>query len=215
MIFTPNSPTGKTLYVTAQTGNFIYKIDVSDPANPAVNEISLQAGIPPIKSSSLDVHEIIFSPDESKYFVSCQKSNEVRVMNTANDSLLAVIAVGIFPQEMGISESKSYLFVTCPEDTVSFPGVRGSVGIIDYQNLQLIKKVNAGFQPHGIAVDDARQLVVIANRNVTLSGPAPHHPGSCGGRNGYLTFLDMNSLQMIVGKRLELAPDPYTAAVRK
>lgn len=102
-----------TVYVTGQTGNFIYKIPVNSPGD--IEEISLN-DLPPTTSSLLNPHEILFSADYSKYYVTCQQSNEVRVMQTSNDSLLAAIPTGIFPVEMALSNTYPYLFVSCMED---------------------------------------------------------------------------------------------------
>lgn len=206
---------GQVMYVTAQVGNYIYKIDISDPYSPIIDTKVLQTGQSIIKTSTYDAHEIVLSPDESKYFVTCQKTNEVRVMKTSNDSLLAVIPVGMYPQEMSISSSTNYLFVTCMEDTVTFgAGKRGSVAVIDYVNNALVKHIDCGFQPHGIAVDDDKKQVYVANRNFNPSGPAPHHASGCGGRNGNVVFIDMNTLSVMPGKKIELGSDPYSVTIR-
>lgn len=209
--------TGDTLYVTAQTGNFIYKIPVADPLS--VERISMETNVAASTISSLDIHEILFSPDRSKYFVSCQKSNEVRIIKTSNDSLLKVISVGSYPQEFAVSKNSNYLFVSCPEDTLTFIGKRGSVAVIDYVNNTLVTKLFTGFQPHGMAVDDENRIVYVANRNATTKGPAPHHSNGCGGRNGYVTFIDLNTLSLIKNasggeKRTEVSVDPYSMSIK-
>lgn len=204
-----------TVYVTAQTGNFIYKIDITDPLSPTIDRISMETGNTWSTASSLDAHEVAISPDGTKYYASCEKSNEVRVLSTANDSLIAIISTGIFPQEFSFSTSTNYLFVSCPEDTISFPGKRGCVTVIDYQNNTFVKKIFTGFQPHGLAVDDDKKEVLVANRNVNPNGPAPHHSNDCGGRNGYISFIDINTLELVPGKKSEISVDPYSAAYRK
>lgn len=209
------SPDDKTLYVTAQTGNFIYKVNIANPDLPEVEEIVLEPGAAKTTASSLDPHEILMSPDGAKYFVTCQKSNEVRVFNTGNDSLVAVIKTGEYPQEMSFSNTRNYLFVTCTEDDETFPGHTGSVSVIDCANLVEIKRLNAGYQPHGIAVDDEAGKVYVANRNNNMEGPAPHHTTSCGGRSGYLTAINLNTLELVPGYRPEVAVDPYSVAVRR
>jgi len=208
--------TDDTLYVTGQTGNYIYKIPINDPTS--AEQVSLQPGKPAVTSPSLDIHEISFSPDYSKYFVTCQGTNEVRVIKTSNDSLLKIIPVGIWPQEMSFSKTSNYMFVSCQEDTLTFPGKRGSIAVIDYNSNTLFKTVFSGFQPHGLTVDDTKNLVYVANRNVTSKGPAPHHTGYCGGRNGYVTFIDMTTMTLVTDlyndKRTELSVDPYSVAIR-
>lgn len=44
------------------------------------------------------------------------------------------------------------------------------------------------------------KLVYVANRNAVADGPAPHHSTECGGRNGYVTTIDLNTSQL-TGKR--------------
>ncbi len=202
------------LYVTAQTGNHLYKIDVRDPQSLDYEEKTLDGSPSSIPSSIYDAHEILFAPDMSKYFLTCQKSNEVRVMNAANDSLLAVIPVGVYPQEMAISTSTNYLFVTCTEDNTTYPGKRGSVFIIDYRTLSVVKHLFTGYQPHGVAIDEAQKKVFVSHRNVTADGPAPHHSTECSGRNGYFTTIDLNTLENIPNSKREISVDPYSAAFK-
>lgn len=203
------------LYVTAQLGNFIYKINVTDIFSPEIEKMSLEPDVDPISVSKLDAHEIAFNPAGDKYFVTCQKSNEVRVFDAQNDNLLSIIQLNEYPQEMSFSNSRPYLFVTCTEDRITFPGVIGSVAVINYETLNLVKYIETGFQPHGIAVDDAESKVYVAHRNVVSEGPAPHHTSDCGGRNGYVTAIDMNTLEQIQGSKFEVAPDPYSVSIRK
>ena len=194
-----------TLYITAQTGNFLYKFaaDLSGYKIITVN------GQPQSGTSSFDPHEILFSADYSRYYLTCQKSNEVRVMNRANDALLAVIPVGGVPQEMGLSKKYPYLFVSCMEDLTTFPGRRGSVYVIDYNTNAIVAKIYTGHQPHGIAVDDTAGRVYISNRNVSADGPAPHHSSVCGGRNGYITAIDLQTLTLVPDFKSEVSVDPY------
>ena len=208
------SPAGDTLYVTEQTGSSkLYKIPVNDFSSfTEINLYTTQPAIP------LNSHVVNFSPDGSKYFVTCQGTSEVRVFQIHTDSLLAIIPVGGYPSEMDISVTHNYLFVTCEEDTLTFPGKRGSIAVINISHNSLITTIYSGWQPHGISVDDDKNLVYIANRNVTIGGPAPHHSSACGGKDGYVSFIDMNTLTLlklgISDKTIELSVDPYEIAVR-
>lgn len=202
-----------TLYITAQYGNFIYKIDITDPLNPQnFTPVSLN-GKPPSTSPSLDPHDIDFTPDGLYYCVSCEKSNEVRIMQVSNDSLVAAIHTGDFPQEIELSTTSPYLFVTCMYDTTD-PGTRGSVTVINYQtnNWSWVKNIKTNMaEPHGIAVDDEKGLVYVANRNLT--GPLPHHTTDCGGRIGFVSFIDIKTVTPLA-KKIEVAKDPYSMSVR-
>ena len=115
------APDDKTLYITSQTGNFIIKVQIPHVNWPEVSHISLIPGQIPNSQSSLDPHFIEISPDGTKYYVTCQKSNEVRVMDIATNELVAVIPTGIYPQELVFSKTTDYAFVSCTEDTQNFP----------------------------------------------------------------------------------------------
>ena len=114
-----------------------------------------------------------------------------------------------------------YLFVSCEEDP-SFTGnskVRGSIYVINYQTLQVVKVLQGDmFQPHGVFVDDDGGYVYVTNRNVDPSGPAPHHVSTCGGRNGFMKIIklnaDPNAMDFIPGYRTEVSVDPYSVAGR-
>ena len=211
------SPDGNFLYVTEQYGSSqIYKIPVNDFSS--YMQINLYNSPP---STYLNSHQVEFSPDGSEYFVTCWGTSEVRVMQTSNDAFITSIPVGGYPSEMDVSVTKNLLFVTCEEDTLSFPGKRGSVAVIDMSSNTQVNwsPIYTGHQPHGIAVDDADNLVYVANRNAVSGGPAPHHSSVCGGNDGYMTFIDMNTKALLktkagVIKSIEVSVDPYEVAIR-
>jgi DNA-binding beta-propeller fold protein YncE len=70
-----------------------------------------------------------------------------------------------------------------------------------------------GWQPHGIAIDPVKQVVYISNRNYS-GGPAPHHAASCAGKNGYLSIIDLNTLERVPDFKPEVSVDPYSVGVR-
>ena len=210
------SPNGKIIYVPAQNGNFIYKIDISDIANPDIQEIVLEPGeLPDAGNNELKPHQVRFAPDDStRYFVTCEEGDDVRIFNATNDSLLVKISTCHDDEEMTFSPKTHLLFVASYEDNVTFPPNYGCVSIINYQTNTLVKNIYPGFEPHGIAVDDDYGFVYVACRNVDAGGPAPHHTSSCGGRNGYITIIDMKTLEMVNWKT-EVSVDPYYIAIKR
>lgn len=202
------------LYVTQQQNNELYKVPLGDFSAWAT--ISLNPA--PLPAGTLKIHEVRFSPDGTKYFVTCQGTSEVRAIQTSNDSLLAIIPVGDAPSEMSFSSSTPYLFVTCIED-LSIPGKRGSVAVINYNDYS-VSRIYTGHQPHGIEVDENKKLVYVINTNATSDGPAPHHISECGGRNGNISFIDLNTRTMVLTpnnsiKKIELSVDPYSVSIRQ
>jgi len=203
------------LYVFGQEASFFYKVYLSAAGStPLQPDFSGMITLDQSNGLLLKPHDVLFTPLGDKYIISCQNTNEIRIYNTADDQLIKTIAVGTFPQEIAISESKNYLFAACMEDTVNFPGLRGSIAVIDLNNLTLIKHVYTGYQPHGLAVDDVKQEVIVVNRNTNSKGPAPHHTSECGGRNGYVSFIDLNTLTLIPQKKIEVSVDPYFVSIR-
>src|SRR5262249_34953439 len=143
-----------------------------------------------------DPHEVMLSPDESKYFVTCQAANQVFVMDARADTLIKKIDVGTFPLEMGISKLHNEMFVTCEYEPSTQPKTEGEVDVIDLNTLEVIKKLQDGlYEPHGIGVMDDEGYVVISSRNTGTNGPAPHHVSSCGGTNGFIKLIDLNTLE--------------------
>ncbi len=214
-------PLMRRFYITNQDESSLVYIDYDTSGRvTSFESVDLMQGVAPVHphlSGQLGPHEVFFVPDGSKYFVTCQYVREVRAYQTSNDSLLAVIQVGDDPVEFAIAPQTGHLFVTCLEDMTTFPAnnKRGSVAIIDYRTNTFVKAVYTGFQPHGIIVDEASGMAIVANRNVAPDGPAPHHTSDCGGRNGYLTAIDMQTLELVPGFKPEMSSDPYAIALKK
>jgi YVTN family beta-propeller protein len=197
------------VYVAAQTGNFITEIDTGFSNS---NSIPLQNGASINFASSLDPHYMILSPDNNNLFITCQKSNEVRVFNIPSATVTNIIPTGVYPQE--IVYFKNQYFVSCTEDKTTFPNSNGVITRISangpaYQTTS----IKCGFQPHGIAVDETKNLLYVLSRNILTSGPLPHHTSQCGGKNGFVNFIDLNTFTLLP-ERYELSVDPYFISAR-
>jgi hypothetical protein len=213
-------PLLRRFYVTLQDQNGLIIVDYDSLGRVQNTEpVDLLQGQPAHAGDGvLRPHEVFFVPDGSKYFVTCQSAREVRVYESAGNTLLNVINVGDDPVEFAIAPQTGHLFVTCMDDLTTFsgePNKRGSVAIIDYNTNQLVKAVYTGYQPHGIIVDEASGIALVANRNISSTGPAPHHSSVCGGRNGYLTAIDLQTLELVPGFKAEMSSDPYAVALKK
>jgi DNA-binding beta-propeller fold protein YncE len=201
---------GDTLYLTAQKGNFIYKIPVNDHTN--FSYVLLDSTASTWNTNmGMNPHEIHFSNDYSKYYVTCQNSNDVRVMRTSDDKLLSIIPTPDFPVRMSISKTHPYLFVTCMNTINDSSTVTGRVYVIDTNTDAIVTSVVTGHQPHGIAVCDENNRVYVLNMNLSHGGPASHHT-SGGSRNGYVTSIDMNTLHL-TDYKCEVAVDTYSGDI--
>ncbi|MBK7959294.1 MAG: hypothetical protein IPK03_15100 [Bacteroidetes bacterium] len=101
------------LYITAKEGNYIYSLNISNPLLPIIKEISLEPNIPISTNPTLNPYQIILNADESKYYITCTKASELRVLNTSNDSVVDIYSTGSNPTELQLSITNGYLFVSC------------------------------------------------------------------------------------------------------
>jgi len=202
----------ETLYATSRTGNVVYKI-----ANDSLHKISIdgKAVTTEITANTPNPWDLVMAPDFSKYFIACSQTNDVRVVSTTNDEVLKVIPVGATPQQMAMSDSKPYLFVTCLNDPASGAKSKGSVYAINYETLEIVKRIEAGFyEPYGVSVDDKTGSVYVISKNLTSDGPAPHHGSPCDGRNGFYQVIDLNTLNPVSNKRHEILTNPTATQIR-
>ncbi|WP_276132674.1 c-type cytochrome domain-containing protein [Polluticoccus soli] len=210
----PESMAGNTMgtyYVTERFGNTLCKLS----ANGNIQKISLDGKplttIP--AANTPNPYRILMSADNTKYFVTCENTNELRVFDAQTDNLIKVIPTGRMPQEMAQSRTHPYLFVTCTNDTIA-TGVVGSVYAINYNTWDTKRLEGKLFQPHGIAVDDRNGLLYVFSRNQDKSGPQPHHISPCNGRNGFYNLFSTSTLLPYNNSRYEILVDPYSADVR-
>lgn len=205
-----SNPTFDTFYVPSQYGNLLYKFTQDGIYFKQISIDGKALTVTTIKNVTPDPHDILMLPDHSKYFLTCENTNEVRVMDAHTDTVIAVLPVGIFPQELAISKTKPYIFVSCQEDTSSYPLSRGSIYVFNYQTLTRVARIDGSFfQPHGVGIDDQNNTFYVASRNFDPNGPAPHHSSECGNKNGWYQIFDLTTLQPLNNRRYEVTPDPY------
>jgi YVTN family beta-propeller protein len=190
------------VYVGAQEGNYV---TVLDAAFTEAKNIYLDNTSSP--NDNLKPHDLLLSEDKKSLLITCQQSNDVRVLNLATEQVTKIISTGVFPQELIYSTSTHCYYVSCTEDKVSFPKTNGVLTRID-ANSYITKNIPCGFQPHGMAVDESKKLLYVLSRNISTDGPLPHHTSFCGGRNGFVSFVDLNTFT-VLSKRYELSADPY------
>ncbi len=199
-----------TMYVTANTGNFVYRVDT---AFSDVTQISIDPGFLPSSTSKIDAHEIMLSQDKKSFYITCQKTNDMRVLDIETRQVTNIVPTGYFPQELAICQSLNKLYVSCPYDTTSQIGKQGSITEISLSTFTAKPPLIVGYMPHGIGVDEKNKILFVASRNLYSTGPAPHHSSVCGGRNGFINFVDLKTFT-VLSKRYELSADPYGLGVR-
>lgn len=216
-----------TLFISSQWGNTIYKMPSSLTDFTLIKQISLDGNAPVQNNSKIpgypDPHEIMITPDGSKIVVTCQSSNEVKILDARTNQVLKTFTtgdgVGVYPQEIAMSRKYPYAYISC-SDTNNSKQYAGSVFIFNYQTLQVAgiinENTNAEFNtPHGLAVDDKNDVLYVVSANTGTTGPPPHHISACGNRNGYYNiFKTTPPFAPINQRRYEMLSGSYSADVR-
>ncbi len=204
----------KELYVGSANGNFVYNISIADPLNPSMAELPVDGTGLVQHQSMLDPVELLADPRSNKCYIACAASGEIKVIDMASSALVGTVSLGSSPAFMALSPRTQKLFVSCPDDQVTFQGNRGAVVVIDVQTNSIARKIKSGYQPYGVAIDDEHGIAAIVNANISSGGPASHHETGCGKKNGNVTLVDLATLNLVPGKSLEVAVFPFSISAR-
>jgi DNA-binding beta-propeller fold protein YncE len=201
------------MYAGSEFGNYFSVFDVTGGAK-LIKQVILDGATEINHETSEDPVCLRSDRAGTRCFVACRKSREIKVVDTLKDSVFTTIHLGVSPFMLDFDADRNLLFISCTDDSVSFAGHLGSVKVVDLNSMSVIRTINIGYQPNGIVVNAEHGYAAVVNSNISPKGPGPHHTGGCGGRNGYVTFIDLNTLTLIPGKKYELAVYPYAAALR-
>ena len=163
------------VYIGANEGNYISVLDIDEngflneekfPVDPVNSPV-------PIAVNTYKPYQVYLTPDESQLFVSCNATNEVRVFNTQDNSLIATIPVGAGPRLMTYDPTSDQLFVACrnEENSSEQGSLQGCVSVIDVGNLSFVKNIyRVGHRPHGVGGRHIRQEALCIFRKYRRSG---------------------------------------------
>jgi len=90
-------------------------------------------------------------------YITNSDSNNVSVINTATNTVIATIPVGTFPQGVAVSPDGSKVYVTTPASNI--------VAVIDTATNKMITTIPVGRGPIGVAVSPDGSKVYVANSN--------------------------------------------------
>lgn len=196
---------GQYLFVTAQLGEYIFKIRLSD--SEIENSQPLDPSVPPTGNGTgnFKPYQVILSPDNTLIYVSCVASNQVRVYNSSDLSFVTEIAVGTNPLLMKFTNDGSYLYV-CNRNNNSVTVINGS-----NQTVQTTI-TGVGIQPHGVDFTADNQYAIIACE--TLSGFDGHHPTIGSYKVGVSRMIRLSNFELMEN-RLEMGSFPAGIAIIK
>jgi len=100
--------------------------------------------------------ELAVSPDGRRLYVVCERSDELRVVDTRSGRVVKKIAVGHVPRGIGISSDGRQIYVANSwKDTVS---------VIDEQKLAVTRTIPTGWEPVSVIPDRQGETLYVANR---------------------------------------------------
>ncbi|MEM6264679.1 MAG: hypothetical protein AAGI38_19360 [Bacteroidota bacterium] len=211
----------RTLYVGAGRGNYYTKVSiVEDKFDQEDEKIRIDPSVRRIgENPDYEPYHCYLLEDRKLFFVTCSLTNDVRVFNTENDSLLAVIPVGETPRLMDYDPVSGRMFIACgnEENFAEQGSLKGCVTVLNVASLTVEKNIfRIGQRPHGIRVDPERRRLYVSTENNGGKDP-PHHfvPGRGTLQPGKFHVIDLNTLEVIQELDTDLAFRPNQIAITK
>jgi len=169
------TPSGKRIYVGGGASNDVKIFDAAADGTFAA------AGTIPIARA--EPSGLSISPDGSRVYVALNMTNEVAVIDTATNTIVTRVGVGTYPYTTVVSADGSKVYVTNwggripgPTDFTDgmFPvvvdprtgiPVSGTVSVISTATNTLVKTIEVGLHPTGMALSPRGDRVYVTNAN--------------------------------------------------
>lgn len=152
----------------------IYDVSAADAIEPAGRVYFSNGDVP---------SGIAFTRDGSRAFAALSRNNTVAVIDAANHILQQEIAVGQAPFGVAVCDRTQRVFVTnrggrtprtadatapssgslIATDRVSGSAISGTVSVLDMKTLAVVKEIETGLAPSGIALSPDQSLAAVAN----------------------------------------------------
>lgn len=186
------TPDGQQVYIT---GNLSDNVIILDIATGGLSLIWMDANNPQPSTNFLP-YQTVMTNDNKFAYVSCQRSNDVRVIDRDSMKVVKIIPVGLDPLIMAITPDNQYIYVA-NRNSNSVSVIRTS------DNTVSATIADVGPQPHGVAIDKNGKYAYITCENVGGTGPPPHHPTSGSKAPGYVVVIDIATNGIV--KTIEVA----------
>lgn len=109
-----------------------------------------------LESRYLSPAELAISPDGRRLYVVCEKTDELRVVDTQSGKVMKRIAVGHLPRGLSLSADGKQIYVANSwTDTIS---------VIDAEKLETVRSLATGFEPISVVSDRRGETLYVANR---------------------------------------------------
>ena len=179
------TPDGRELWITGNLSDNILVVNLQDNSTSLIQLDGQAPGI----GGNLLPYQTVMTSDNRFVYVSCQRSNEVRVISRASMSVVKSIPVGVFPLIPAISPDDRFVYVPNRNSN--------SLSVISTLTDSVVATIaNVGPQPHGVAITRDGRFAYVSCENVVASVP-PHHPTSGSKTPGYVSMIDLQTNTVI------------------
>ncbi|MBI4547143.1 MAG: beta-propeller fold lactonase family protein [Ignavibacteriae bacterium] len=185
---------GTMIYVTGYGSDNILVLSLADLST---SMIPLADDVPPIPTGAPRFQPYYVEPsrDDKYIYISCSKSNEIRVIDRDSMKVVDSIRVGQEPLAVDITPDNSRLYVANLRSN--------SVSVIRTSDRSILTTIeNVGVEPHGIKVSGDGNYVYVSCRNTEALGDPPHHPTQGSKKPGIVAVIDASTHRVI--KRIEV-----------
>lgn len=118
-----------------------------------------KASSPAVAERYLSPLEIALAPDGRHFYVVCQGSDELRIVDADSGEVVGRVPVGRSPRGITLSPDSAQIYISnSTDDTVS---------VVDGATLKVTRTLPTGFEPAGLVTDRTGETLYVANR---LSG---------------------------------------------
>ncbi len=187
------SPDFSEVWVTGAFSDNMMVVKLSDLSTSTIPLIENDT-LPPGTGNRLIPYQTTMTSDGKFVYVTCQKSNEVRVIDRDSMKVVKIIPVGQFPLIPDITPDNRYVYV--PNRNTN------SVSIIRTSDNTAWRTIsNVGPQPHGIDISADGKYAYVSCENVSAQIP-PHHPTEGSKVPGFVSVIKLSTNQVV--KKIEV-----------
>jgi YVTN family beta-propeller protein len=179
------TPDKKELWVTGNLSDNILVVNLQDFSTSLI-QLNNQ---PPGTGGLLLPYQTAMTSDNKFVYVSCQGSNEVRVISRDSLQVVKIIPVGQWPLILAISPNDQYVY-SANRNSNDVSVIRTGVDTV----VATISNIGPG--PHGIAITPDGRYAYVSCENVTAAIP-PHHPTAGSKIPGFVAVIDLSTNQVI------------------
>ncbi len=188
-----------TLILTAtQISEFLYVINTSTEQIENIVQVDPSVPVSGAGTNNFNPYQIAVTPDDKYAYITCRKSNDIRVFDIQTRTFILNIPTGLNPLAHEISPDGKWCYV--PNQGSN------SVTVIDLLTNTVVKTIsNVGAQPHQVDFTaDGHYAYVTCESTI---GGFVHHPPSSGKKPGTTAVIDVWAGHIKI-KDIEMASFP-------